>query len=159
MPLTRFRHALAVCAVAAAAVLGFAAGLGAADKEDFREIPPDMLALIEKAETAFLEQNAAAVGPYLAENYSWYQVNEEGAKMMIQGRDETVALLGGFFGNNDWRDSDVQRLGMLDNILIQVELDHFGQGETAKTIRSLNIYEFKDGMRWREWKFYPIATE
>jgi len=145
--------------LAAATLLGFIGGLVLAGGEDFSTIPPDMLTLITKAEEAFLAQDAAAVGPYLAEDYAWYQVNEQGAKMMIQGRDQTVALLGGFFGNNDWRDSDVQRLGMLDNILIQVELDHFGQGETAKTIRSLNIYEFKDGMRWREWKFYPTATE
>jgi hypothetical protein len=145
--------------VAAATLLGFIGGLVLAGGEDFTTIPPDMLALIKQAEDAFLAQDAAAVGPYLAEDYSWYQVNDEGAKMMIQGRDNTVALLGGFFGNNDWRDSEVHRLGMFDNILIQVELDYFGEGESARTIRSLNLYEFKDGMRWREWKFYPTATE
>jgi hypothetical protein len=145
--------------LAAAAILGFIGGLVMAGGEDFSTIPPDMLALIKQAEDAFLAQDAAAVGPYLAEDYSWYQVNDEGAKMMIQGRDNTVALLGGFFGNNDWRDSEVHRLGMFDNILIQVELDYFGEGESARTIRSLNLYEFKDGMRWREWKFYPTGTE
>jgi len=153
------KHPSTTWRVAAAALMGFVGGLVLAGSEDFASIPPDMLALITKAEDAFLAQDATAVGPYLAEDYAWFQVNEQGAKKMIQGRDETVALLSGFFGNNDWRDSDVQRLGMLDNILVQVELDHFGQGESAKTIRSLNIYEFKDGMRWREWKFYPLAME
>jgi hypothetical protein len=145
--------------VAAALLAGAASGYALAKSEDFATIPTDMLTLIEKAETAFVEQDAASVGPYLAEDYAWYQVNEAGAQLMIQGRDKTVALLEGFFGNNDWTDSDVQRLGMLDKILIQVEIDHFGAGETARTIRSLNIYEFRDGLRWREWKFYPAGTE
>ena len=145
--------------LAGALLLGAIAGFAFAKSEDFAAIPPDTLALIEKAEVAFIDQDAAAVGPYLAEDYAWYQVNDEGPKLMIQGRDQTVALLEGFFGNNDWSDSDVQRLGMLDNILVQVEIDHFGEGETRRTIRSLNIYEFKDGLRWREWKFYPAATE
>ena len=108
--------------LAAALTLGAAGGFALAKTEDFSEIPADMLELIEKAETAFLDQDAASVGPYLADDYAWYQVNDEGPKLMIQGRDETVALLGGFFGNNDWTDSDVQRLGMLDNILVQVEI-------------------------------------
>ncbi|MGI9329589.1 MAG: hypothetical protein ACR2QB_02650 [Gammaproteobacteria bacterium] len=145
--------------LATAALLGFMGGLVMAGGEDFTRIPPQMLALITQAEDAFLAQDAAAVGPYLAQDYSWYQVNDQGAKLMIQGRDNTVALLGGFFGNNDWRESDVHRLGMFDNILIQVELDHFGEGESARTIRSLNLYEFKNDMRWREWKFYPAAKE
>lgn len=144
--------------IAGALILGTAGGLALAKTENFAEIPPAMLALIEKAEIAFVDQDAAAVGPYLAEDYSWYQVNEAGAKLMIRGRDQTVELLQGFFGNNDWTDSDVQRLGMLDNILVQIEIDHFGEGDSARTIRSLNIYEFKDGLRWREWKFYPATA-
>lgn len=145
--------------LAGALALGVAGGFALAKSEDFSAIPDEMLTLIEKAETAFIDQDATAVGPYLAEDYSWYQVNDEGPKLMIQGRNETVALLEGFFGNNDWTESDVQRLGMLDNILVQVEIDHFGEGDNARTVRSLNIYEFKDGLRWREWKFYPAATE
>lgn len=151
------RHPRTAWGLAGALLLGIAGGFALARSENFAEIPPDMLALIEKAEVAFVDQDAAAVGPYLAEDYAWYQVNDAGPKLMIQGRDETVTLLQGFFGNNDWSDSDVQRLGMLDNILVQVEIDHFGDGESGRTIRSLNIYEFKDGLRWREWKFYPVT--
>ena len=127
--------------------------------EDYSQIPPDMLALIAKAEDAFLARNAEAVGPYLAEDYAWYRVDDEGPKQMVKGRDQTIALLQGFFGNNDWTDSEVQRLGMLGNILVQVEVDHFGEGDERRTIRSLNLYEFRNGERWREWKFYPAETE
>jgi hypothetical protein len=143
--------------LAAALVLGLAAGYALATGEDFATIPPEMLALITRAEAAFMDQDATAVAPYLAEDYRWYQVQAEGPQLMVQGRDATVALLQGFFGQNDWSDSDVQRLGMLDNILVQVEIDHFGTGKDRRTIRSLNIYEFRDGMRWREWKFYPAT--
>lgn len=43
------------------------------------------------------------------------------------------------------------------NLFVQVEVDRFETPEGPKTIRSLNIYEMKDGKRWREWKFYPNA--
>lgn len=159
MATARKRHAGPVWGLGGALLLGIAGGFALAQTADFADIPADTLALIERAEVAFMDQDAAAVGPYLAEDYAWYQVNDEGPKLMVQGRDQTIALLEGFFGNNDWTDSDVQRLGMLDNILVQVEIDHFGEGDSRRTIRSLNIYEFKDGLRWREWKFYPAATE
>ena len=25
-------------------------------------------------------------------------------------------------------------------------------------VRTLNLYEFKDGKRWRNWKFFPVES-
>ena len=121
----------------------------------YTKISPEALAVIAAGEAAFANQDAAAVGPYLAEDYSWYHITEAGPVMMISGRQKTVELLQTFFQDDSWRESEVHRLGMLDNILVQVEIDTLQTDSGPEVRRSITIYEFRDGKRWREWKFYP----
>lgn len=123
----------------------------------YTTISEEALDIIEAGETAFAEQDAVASGSYLAEDYSWYHVTDEGPKQMISGREQTVELLKTFFSDNSWQESEVHRLGMLDNILVQVEIDTLATANGPEVRRSITIYEFKDGKRWREWKFYPSA--
>ena len=104
---------------------------------------------------AFNDKNAEAIAPYLAEDYSWYQVTPEGPKEMIRGREPTVNLLKKFYQSDTWVTSDFERLGMVGNILVQVEEDTvLVAGKPVKKV-TLNLYEFRDGKRWREWKFFP----
>lgn len=128
------------------------------DANPYRQISPDVIELIESAEIAFMNQDADGIRAYLAEDFAWYQINEDGAKQTVKGREETVQLLTSFFGNNNWTESEVHRLGMLGNILIQVEVDTFMREGTPVEMETLSIYEFRDGKRWREWKFYPTAS-
>ncbi len=128
------------------------------DTSRYTRIPKNVIQMIERGEAAFLARDATALGPTLAQDYSWWIVGEQGPNKAIQGRDATVAMLSGFFKNAQWFESKVYRLGMVGNLLIQVEVDKVGSpnGPVEKT--SLEIYEFKDGLRWREWRFTP-ATE
>jgi hypothetical protein len=76
---------------------------------------------------------------------------------MVRGREATAERLKTFFASPVWTtsDSEVHRLGMVGNTLVQVEIDtlNMGQGPVRQT--SLHIYEFRDGKRWREFAFYP----
>lgn len=123
----------------------------------YQHIPADVIAMIEAAEVPFMNQDAEGIGEYLTEDFAWYQVKEDGAQQTVKGRDETVKLLGSFFGNNSWTESEVHRLGMLGNILVQVEVDTFMRDGVPVELETLSIYEFRGGKRWREWKFYPVA--
>lgn len=125
------------------------------DTNPYREIPPDVIEMIEAAEIAFMNQDADGVRQHLAEDFTWYQVGPEGAKQTVSGREETVQLLSSFFGSDSWIESEVHRLGMLGNILVQVEVDTFMREGTPVQMETLSVYEFRDGKRWREWKFYP----
>jgi len=127
------------------------------DTNRYRHIPAEVIAMIEAAEVPFMNQDADGIGEFLTEDFAWYQVNEEGARQTVKGRDETVQLLSSFFGNNSWTESEVHRLGMLGNILIQVEVDTFIRDGVPVELETLSIYEFRGGKRWREWKFYPAA--
>ena len=120
-------------------------------------ISPEALDIIAAGEAAFIKQDAEAAGSFLAEDYSWYHITDSGPKQILSGREATVQLLKTFFSDDSWRESEVHRLGMLDNILVQVEIDSFETDAGPEVRRSISIYEFKDGKRWREWKFYPSA--
>jgi len=123
----------------------------------YQHIPAEVVAMIEAAEVPFMNQDAEGIGEYLTEDFAWYQVKEEGAQQTVKGRDATVQLLSSFFGNNSWTESEVHRLGMLGNILVQVEVDTFMRDGAPVELETLSIYEFRGGKRWREWKFYPVA--
>jgi len=144
-------------AAGGAVVLLLALAAAAAVQTSYREVPQDFLAVIEAAEQVFEARNAEAIAPYLAEDYSWLQVTPDGAKEMIRGREATVALLKQFYAGDTWIDSDFERLGMVGNILVQVEEDLVREGGKPVKKVTLNIYEFRDGKRWREWKFYPMG--
>ncbi|MGI9344215.1 MAG: nuclear transport factor 2 family protein [Gammaproteobacteria bacterium] len=127
------------------------------DTNPYREIPADTIALVEAAEVAFMERDADGIRQHLDADFTWYQVNEEGAKETVKGREETIQLLSTFFDGDAWTESEVHRLGMLGNILVQVEVDTFVRDGEPVELETLSVYEFRDGRRWREWKFYPSA--
>jgi limonene-1,2-epoxide hydrolase len=125
------------------------------DNSRYTRIPREALRMIERGEAAFLTRDAAALGPTLAPDYSWWIIGEQGPNKAIQGRDATVTMLSGFFKNAQWFESKVYRLGMVGNLLIQVEVDKVGSPNGPIDKTSLEIYEFRDGLRWREWRFTP----
>ena len=127
----------------------------AAVKRSYREVPAAFLPVIEAAEQAFNDKQAAALAGYLAEDYSWWQVTPQGPREAVRGRDATVALIGKFFSSDTWVASDFERLGMVGNILVQVEEDTVVEAGKPVTKVTLNLYEFRNGQRWREWKFFP----
>lgn len=127
--------------------------------EQYRRIPDSYLAMIEASEQAFMDRDVAASGQYLTDDFSWYRVTEEGPKEMVRGREATLAQLRSFFASPAWttRDSEVHRLGMVGNTLVQVEIDTLDLGNGPVRQTSLHVYEFRDGRRWREFAFYPVT--
>ncbi len=125
--------------------------------EQYRTIPARYQKMIDDSENAFMKRDVEASGASLAEDFSWYTVKDDGPKEMVRGREATMERLKMFFASPMWTtsDSEVHRLGMVGNTLVQVEIDtmNFDGKPTRQT--SLHIYEFRDGERWREFAFYP----
>lgn len=131
------------------------------DTSRYTKIPADVVAMIEKGEADFMARDAARLGDSVTEDFTWYRVTPEGPQLAVQGRDNTVKLLQQFFTQDapGGFESQVYRLGMVGNILIQVEVDRYEsktEGKVEKT--SLELYEFKDGRRFREWRLTPTAS-
>lgn len=129
------------------------------DTSRWTKIPRASLAMIERGEAAFLARDPAALGPTLAPDYQWWIIGPQGPNKAIEGRDRTVAMLGQFFSNSEWFESKVYRLGMVGNLLVQVEVDRVGSPDGPVEKVSLEVYEFRDGLRWREWRFTPQMAQ
>jgi hypothetical protein len=65
------------------------------------------------------------------------------------------AALGQFFGYSQRFESKIYRLGMVGNLFVQVEADRVGSPNGPAEKVSLAVYEFRDGLRWRERRFTP----
>ena len=128
------------------------------DTRRFTRIPAESLATIERGEAAFAARDPAALAPTLSPDFQWWVVGPQGPNKAIEGRDATVAMLGQFFGQTQWFGSKVYRLGMVGNLLVQVEVDRVGSPDGPVEKVALEIYEFRDGLRWREWRFTPDMT-
>ena len=126
---------------------------------EFQRVPPHLMAAVEATDSQFMDRNAEAMGAMITEDFSGWSVTEKGPAMRIQGREQTVQMLSVFFKNTNWVDSEVYMLGMVDNILVQVEDDTYETKTGRSTVRTLNLYEFKDGKRWRNWKFFPVEDQ
>jgi ketosteroid isomerase-like protein len=123
----------------------------------YSRLSPQDVALISPGENAFMNRDAAGAAASVAEDFSWWMVGEDGPKQVVAGREATMKLISRFFGATNF-DSKVYRLGLVGNILVQVEVDTLQteRGPVEKT--SLELYEFRDGKRWREWRFAPLAN-
>ena len=93
--------------------------------EQYRTIPARYQKMIDDSELAFTKRDVEASGAALTEDFSWYTVKEDGPKEMVRGREATMARLRMFFASPMWttNDSEVHRLGMVGNTLVQVEID------------------------------------
>ena len=125
--------------------------------EQYRTIPARYQKMIDDSELAFTKRDVAASGAAMTEDFSWYTVKEDGPKEMVRGREATMARLRIFFESPMWttNDSEVHRLGMVGNTLVQVEIDTLQMNGKPLRQTSLHVYEFRDGKRWREFAFYP----
>jgi ketosteroid isomerase-like protein len=125
--------------------------------EQYRSIPARYQKMIDDSELAFTRRDVEAAGASMTEDFSWYTVKEDGPKEMVRGREATMARLKMFFESPMWTtsDSEVHRLGMVGNTLVQVEIDSLNMNGKPVRQTSLHVYEFRDGKRWREFAFYP----
>lgn len=127
--------------------------------EQYRSIPARYQQLIDDSELAFTKRDADASAASLTDDFSWYSFNDAGPQEMVRGKEATRERLKSFFASPLWTDnnSQVHRLGMVDNVLVQVEIDNLNMGKGMQAKTSLHVYEFKDGKRFRETVFYPTA--
>ena len=60
------------------------------------------------------------------------------------------------FGSGTWRGANVYKWGLTDNTLVQIEEDFYRTEDGGtRAVKSLVVVEYRDGKRWREWRFKP----
>lgn len=114
--------------------------------------------VIEESEKHFNARNLEGALFLLDDDFGMYKMTENGSVRIVHGADEARKAVGPFMEGGAletlWIGSNVFKWGLDDNILVQVEEDYYKSPDgTNNRIKSLVVFEHRDGKRWREWRF------
>lgn len=123
------------------------------------EYPEAFAASVEASSAAFLEKDMEATRSHLHEEFATYELHgPESPKLLVKGRDETIEVMNTFFAGafgSSWQGADVERLGSIGNMMVQIEHDRYKFEDGIRTISTFVIIQYQDGKRWREWRLVP----
>lgn len=144
-------------AIAAFVLLaGCTPGGHGSDDEFFANSGSRYAPIIQSSEVAFMRREVEGSIENLDEDYQLIDIKDEGAVERIRGIENVRQALGMMFASDVWIDSEVTRLALVDNTLVQIEHDTFRtENGGQRTVSTLVVFEHRDGKRWREWRFIP----
>ena len=130
---------------------GFLRGYSKYYEIDNRYVP-----IIRKSEEYFNNMNIEGAIESLDDEFTMYNITPEGAKAMVKGKDQVMNAVGNFFSEKKWLGANVYKWGLTDNILVQIEEDFYQtQDGDKESVKTLVVFEHRNGKRWREWRFKP----
>ena len=136
-------------------VAGWASGTATGDAEFFANSGSKYAEIIQSSEKAFAAYEVEGAVASLDEDYVLYDMKEEGAVERLRGIENVRNALTMMFATDVWIGSEVTRLALVDNTLVQIEHDTFKTDDGPKTVSTLVVFEHRNGKRWREWRFIP----
>lgn len=123
---------------------------------DFYEHDNPYAEVIARSEEHFENMNVEGAIVSLDDDFTMYEITEEGAEEMVRGIEQVRAALSGVFGSGTWLGANVYKWGLTDNTLVQIEQDFYRTEDGGtRSVKSLVVVEYRDGRRWREWRFKP----
>ena len=112
--------------------------------------------VIARSEEHFENMNVEGAILSLDDDFTMYEITGKGAEEMVRGIEQVRAALRGVFGSGAWLGANVYKWGLTDNTLVQIEEDFYRTEDGgARSVKSLVVVEYRDGRRWREWRFKP----
>ena len=123
---------------------------------DFYEHDNPYAQVIARSEEHFENMNVEGAILSLDGDFTMYEITDEGAEEMVRGIEQVRAALSGVFGSGTWLGANVYKWGLTDNTLVQIEEDFYSTEDGGtRSVKSLVVVEYRDGRRWREWRFKP----
>ncbi|MGB1876463.1 MAG: hypothetical protein ACPHGY_05990 [Rhodospirillaceae bacterium] len=114
--------------------------------------------VIEESEEFFNDRNIEGAILSLDDDFTMYEITPEGVEERVRGVDEVRKAVGISFGTGKWLGANVFKWGLTDNTLVQIEEDFFSTDDDGqRSVKTLVVFEHRDGKRWREWRFKPKA--
>lgn len=112
--------------------------------------------VIARSEEHFENLNVEGAILSLDDDFTMYEITDEGAEEMVRGIGQVRTALSGVFGSGTWLGANVYKWGLTDNTLVQIEEDFYrAEDGGTRAVKSLVVVEYRDGRRWREWRFKP----
>lgn len=114
------------------------------------------VAIIEESEEFFNDRNIEGAIESLDDEFTMYEITADGAETRVEGIEQVRQAVGMSFGTSKWLGANVYKWGLTDNTLVQIEEDFFETEDGGKrSVKTLVVFEHRDGKRWREWRFKP----
>lgn len=114
--------------------------------------------VIARSEENFENLNVEGAIRSLDDDFTMYDITAEGAEETVRGIEQVQAALSGVFGSGAWLGANVHKWGLTDNTLVQIEQDFYRTEDGGtRSVKSLVVVEYRNGKRWREWRFKPQA--
>lgn len=112
--------------------------------------------IIARSEENFENMDVEGAMLSLDDDFTMYEITDDGAEEMVRGIEQVRAALSGVFGSGTWLGANVYKWGLTDNTLVQIEEDFYSTDDGGtRSVKSLVVVEYRDGRRWREWRFKP----
>jgi hypothetical protein len=125
-------------------------------KSRFYEEDNRYAAVINESEEFFNNRDIEGAILSLDDDFTMYEVTEAGVEERVRGIERVREALGGTFDAGTWLGANVYKWGLTDNTLVQIEEDFFSTEDGGRrSIKTLVVFEHRDGKRWREWRFKP----
>ncbi len=125
-------------------------------KSRFYEEDNRYVGVIEESEEFFNNRDVEGAILSLDDDFVMYEVTEVGAEERVRGVEQVRQAVGASFGTGKWLGANVYKWGLTDNTLVQIEEDFFSNDDGSRySIKTLVVFEHRDGKRWREWRFKP----
>jgi hypothetical protein len=123
----------------------------------------DTKGVITRSLVAFLARDAEGSVAELSEDYSWNKITPDGAVKMVTGTEPTLEITKNLY-ESDFFESYLgvhsTPLGIIGNLGAQYEVEEWINDDGSKRVlRTLAIYEIKDGKLWRLWAFQPFLGD
>jgi hypothetical protein len=106
---------------------------------------------------AYKDRDIEKMMSFVTEDYSWYNIHEEGPRLLATGPEEASQGMKMVFANTDYISGHVDFLKTFGNILIAVETDTILQNGEEIRAQRMSVYECKEGKLHRTWSF-PIEN-
>jgi hypothetical protein len=117
----------------------------------------DLLAMVRRQRDAFNRKDVDAMVADLADDYTWFQVTDQGAVPSASGKADVAARMAAFFKAMPYLGSEIDRAMVVGNYIVAEEKDSFQTPAGAKTQITLGVYEVVDGKFKRAWAF-PVKS-
>lgn len=116
----------------------------------------DLVARVQSQTDAYNRRDLDALLAGLADDYESWEVGADGPNCRARGREQVGQALAAMFAASGYARSSVEDVRAYGNVAVAIEVDTFQTAEGERTMRSLGIYEFRDGELRRAWSF-PLS--
>ncbi len=107
---------------------------------------------------AYDDQDYDKMMSFVADDYQFYGITDDGPKLRANGKDQATAALKMVLESDSYVKGEVDFLKGFGNLVIALEKDRFREDDQVVTRSTLGVYEYRGNKLVRAFSF-PVKEE